>query len=222
MQRFAELFEALDTTTSTNAKVAAMVAYLRSVEPLGCRLGHVCADRPPSETQRGPGAAAPLAGRGSRPARLAGGGCLCIGGRSRRDHRAAGAAGPGAGSRNRRAGSERVVRATHPAVAPTRGIGATRAGHALVAVAVLSRELPRQQTAHRVIARGRIAHARDARARRAAGSPARGDRTRADRRLGTGRTLLAGAERRHHFHRAAASLSVLPGLAARTARHGTG
>lgn len=34
MQRFAELFEALDTTTSTNAKVAAMVAYLRSAEPL--------------------------------------------------------------------------------------------------------------------------------------------------------------------------------------------
>src|SRR5438128_2326137 len=34
LQRFAELFEALDTTTSTNAKVAAMVAYLRSVEPL--------------------------------------------------------------------------------------------------------------------------------------------------------------------------------------------
>lgn len=34
MQRFAELFEALDTTTSTNAKVAAIVAYLRSVEPL--------------------------------------------------------------------------------------------------------------------------------------------------------------------------------------------
>jgi len=34
VQRFAELFEALDTTTSTNAKVAAMVAYLRSVEPL--------------------------------------------------------------------------------------------------------------------------------------------------------------------------------------------
>jgi DNA ligase-1 len=34
VQRFAELFEALDTTTSTNAKVAAMVAYLRSVDPL--------------------------------------------------------------------------------------------------------------------------------------------------------------------------------------------
>jgi DNA ligase-1 len=34
VQRFAELFEALDTTTSTNAKVAAMVAYFRSVEPL--------------------------------------------------------------------------------------------------------------------------------------------------------------------------------------------
>jgi len=34
MQRFAELFEALDTTTSTNAKVAAMVAYLRSVAPV--------------------------------------------------------------------------------------------------------------------------------------------------------------------------------------------
>ena len=33
MQRFAELFEALDTTTSTNAKVAAMVAYLRTAEP---------------------------------------------------------------------------------------------------------------------------------------------------------------------------------------------
>jgi DNA ligase-1 len=34
MQRFAELFEALDTTTSTNTKVAAMVAYLRSVSPM--------------------------------------------------------------------------------------------------------------------------------------------------------------------------------------------
>lgn len=33
MQRFAELFEALDTTTSTNAKVAAMVGYLRSADP---------------------------------------------------------------------------------------------------------------------------------------------------------------------------------------------
>jgi DNA ligase 1 len=33
MQRFAELFEALDTTTSTNAKVAAMVAYLRTADP---------------------------------------------------------------------------------------------------------------------------------------------------------------------------------------------
>ncbi len=33
MQRFAELFEALDTTTSTNAKVEAMVSYLRSADP---------------------------------------------------------------------------------------------------------------------------------------------------------------------------------------------
>ena len=33
MQRFAELFEALDTTTSTNDKVAAMVGYLRSATP---------------------------------------------------------------------------------------------------------------------------------------------------------------------------------------------
>jgi len=33
MQRFAELFEALDTTTSTNAKVAAMASYLRSANP---------------------------------------------------------------------------------------------------------------------------------------------------------------------------------------------
>lgn len=33
MKRFAELFEALDTTTSTNAKVDAMVAYFRAAEP---------------------------------------------------------------------------------------------------------------------------------------------------------------------------------------------
>lgn len=33
MQRFAELFEALDTTTSTNAKVDAMVAYFRAADP---------------------------------------------------------------------------------------------------------------------------------------------------------------------------------------------
>jgi len=33
MQRFAELFEALDTTTSTNAKIDAMVAYFRAAEP---------------------------------------------------------------------------------------------------------------------------------------------------------------------------------------------
>ncbi len=33
MQRFAALFEALDTTTSTNAKIDAMVAYFRAAEP---------------------------------------------------------------------------------------------------------------------------------------------------------------------------------------------
>mgnify|MGYP005826539431 FL=1 len=33
MRRFADLFEALDTTTSTNAKVAAMVAYFHTADP---------------------------------------------------------------------------------------------------------------------------------------------------------------------------------------------
>src|SRR5690606_12316173 len=33
MQRFARRFEALDTTTSTNAKVDAMVAYFRAADP---------------------------------------------------------------------------------------------------------------------------------------------------------------------------------------------
>ena len=33
MQRFADLFEALDTTTSTNARVEAMVAYFRAAHP---------------------------------------------------------------------------------------------------------------------------------------------------------------------------------------------
>ena len=33
MKRFAELFEALDTTTATNLKVAAMVGYFRAAPP---------------------------------------------------------------------------------------------------------------------------------------------------------------------------------------------
>src|SRR6186713_3059089 len=33
MRRFSELYEALDRTTSTNAKVAALVAYFRAADP---------------------------------------------------------------------------------------------------------------------------------------------------------------------------------------------
>ena len=49
MQRFAQLFDDIDRTTSTNAKVAAMGAYFRQRAAGGCRVGRLLPDRPPAQ-----------------------------------------------------------------------------------------------------------------------------------------------------------------------------
>ena len=52
MKRFAALYDALDRTTSTNAKVAAMVAVLPRRAAGRCRVGGVLSDGPPAEASR--------------------------------------------------------------------------------------------------------------------------------------------------------------------------
>ena len=65
MKRFAALYDAIDRTTSTNAKVAAMVQYFQTAPRSRRGVGGVLPDRPPAQTAR---SFRPQSGRGhSRP-----------------------------------------------------------------------------------------------------------------------------------------------------------
>ena len=63
MRAFAELYDEIDTTTSTNLKVAAMARYFRQRAACRCRMGRVHSFRPQTQTIHRPGAAAALADR---------------------------------------------------------------------------------------------------------------------------------------------------------------
>ena len=71
MRLFAQLYERLDRTTSTNAKVAALAAYFADGARRGCGVGAVLPDRPAAETPAALRVAAHLGGARQRRARLA-------------------------------------------------------------------------------------------------------------------------------------------------------
>ena len=71
MRRFAQLYERLDRTTSTNAKVAALAEYFGDGASRGCRLGALLSDRTATETPAAVSRAAHVGGTRQRRARVA-------------------------------------------------------------------------------------------------------------------------------------------------------
>ena len=92
VKAFAELYAALDETTKTNEKVAALTRYSPRRAAGGRRLGRPLPDRPPPQAAAGIAQAGAVGHRRGRHARLAVRRVLPRGGRFRRDHRAAAAA----------------------------------------------------------------------------------------------------------------------------------
>ena len=222
MRRFSALYEALDRTTSTNAKVAALAAYFRDAPPAdaawaiffltGRRLKRVV----PSAGLRAMGAGGDRHSRVAALRVLLGGRRLRRARRARARRRAAGTA--RAGSAARRLGRGAAAAAAEGATRRTQRAQVI----ALVARAAARRTVPPEQAADRRIPGRRRADARHPRA-------GRGGRHRADdvaaRLMGdwtpSAEWFAAVASRGGRRRGSVAALSVLPRLAARRTRRET-
>ncbi len=132
VKRFASLYDAIDRTTSTNAKVAAMVRYFLAAPPADAAWAVYLPDRPASQTPGSVRGDPGLDARGHRPRRLAARRVLRGGRRRRRDRRARARSGRGRKPRATVPLAEWVDDA-HPAAARPGAGGAAGASQPLVA-----------------------------------------------------------------------------------------
>ncbi len=222
VKRFADLYEALDSTTSTLAKVGAMARYFREApaRDAAWALWFLTGRRPKRllgvralvgwtlELTGTPGLALRRVLRG--------------GGRPRRVHRAP----PRRRHPGHPSGRDAAVGvdgAAHPPAPGPRRRGAAGAGDRVVARARPPRAVPPEQAAHRRAARRRLGDAGPPRAGRGGRAPAGAPGPAHDGRLDT----LGGVPRAHPRPRArdrrrVAAVPLLPRLAARGGAGGAG